>query len=84
MRFNCPRETVMTAMIPESKTPLLGLFETPEPFENGSRTLKILSLAMDCKIRGDPKKEAMADESVAAITPAVMSPGIRDTFFIAP
>jgi len=74
---------VITAIQAASRTPLLGFWVTPTPLAKGFKTVKILSLAIDCKILGAPKKDAMAEESVAAITPAVISHGIRETFFMA-
>ena len=74
---------VAMAIPPASSTPLLGLLVAPSPFAKGRRKGKIRSEAKDCKILGAPKKDAMAEERVAAITPAVTRKPNEATTFMA-
>jgi len=67
-----------------SKTPRLGFQVGPEPFANTARKGKVRSPANDCRMRGAPRKEAIAEDKVAAITPAVTRKSIKATFFMAP
>ena len=49
----------------------------------GVRKGKMRSPDMDWRMRGAPRKEAMAEERVAAMTPASISTSKRATFLMA-
>ena len=68
---------------PERRIPRLGFREGPSPFAKKSRNGKIRSLARDWRIRGAPIKEAMAEERVAAMTPAHTNESMAATRLIA-
>ena len=81
MTFRFPSPMVKMAIPAASSTPLLGFLVAPSPLAKGRRKGKIRSDARDCKILGAPKKDAMADESVAAMTPAdIRKPKIATRF----
>ena len=52
--------------------------------EKGKRKGKIRSPAMDCRMRGAPRNEAMAEDRVAAMTPMLTSKPVYATCFMAP
>ena len=75
---------VAKAIPAESKTPLRGFPVEPYPLAKGSKKGKIRSADRDCKIRGAPRKDAMAEDRVAAMTPALMKNSTAATRFIDP
>ena len=70
IRFRFPSEMVRTAMPPESRTPRRGFEVAPVPLAKGLSKEKMRSAARDWRMRGAPRNEAMADDRVAAMTPA--------------
>ena len=72
MMLSLPRPMVAKAIVVESRTPRRGLLPSPCPLAKGSKKEKMRSADKDCKMRGAPKNDAMAEERVAAITPAVI------------
>ncbi len=75
--------TVATAMTSDSNTPRRGLLDSPYPLANDFRMGNTRSAASDCRIRGAPRNDASAEESVAAKTPASNSRGVTDSSRIA-
>ena len=84
MRLRLPMAATVKAMTRDNQTPLRGLLAGPSPLAKGFKTLNIRSLARDWRIRGAPRKDAMAEERVAAITPALIKGLNRATDFMAP
>ena len=84
MMFNLPSPMVAKAIAADSKTPRRGLPAAPYPLANNSRKGKIRSPERDCKILGAPRKDAMAEDRVAAITPARMRNSTTATRFMDP
>ena len=82
--FKSPIAMVARAIPPESRTPRRGFPYAPYPFAKGRRKGNMRSSERDCRMRGAPRKEAMADERVAAKTPALMRDPRRATSFMAP
>ena len=82
--FKLPRPTVVKAITAESRTALRGLFVCPCPLANSRMNGTILSDARDCSTRGPPRNEAMAEDSAAAMTPAVIRKGKSAMRFIEP
>ncbi len=72
IRFNLPMAIVHNAIVPEKRTPRRGLSDAPTPFAKGFKNGNMRSPDKDWSMRGAPKKEAMAEDSVAAITPATI------------
>ena len=83
-RFRFPRAIVVKAMPAERTTPHRGLPVGPNPFAKGKRKGNIRSPAKDWRIRGAPKNDAIAEDKVAAITPASMRKEKRATFVHGP
>ena len=75
---------VANAIPAESKTPLRGLPAGPYPLAKGNKNGKIRSPDKDCKIRGAPRKDAIAEDNVAAITPALIRNSTAATRFMEP
>ena len=69
IRFNLPIAIVHNAIDPDSRTPRRGLSDAPTPFAKGFKTGNMRSPESDWRIRGAPRKDAMAEDNVAAITP---------------
>ena len=63
----------------DSSTPRRGLFPDPCPTEKAFRNGNTRSLARDWRIRGAPRYDARADDSVAAMTPMSMKAGTEET-----
>ena len=82
--FNFPNAIVAKAIPAESKTPLRGFWVVPDPLAKGSKNGNIRSPDNDCKIRGAPRKDAIADDRVAAITPALIRNATAETRFMDP
>ena len=69
-RLSWPSIITPRANAQVSRTARRGLLVVPEPLAKGMSSGKILSAERDCRMRGPPRKEAMAEERVAAMTPA--------------
>ena len=70
---------VTIAITPVRATARLGFPVAASTVANGPSPLNNRSAASACKIRGAPRKEASADESVAERTPASISQGTLAT-----
>ena len=55
----------------------------PHPFAKGTRKVNTRSFAMDWRMRGAPRNDAMAEDIVAAMTPTFTSHPARATCFMA-
>ncbi len=82
--FKFPSPMVVKARPAESNTPLRGFWALPAPLAKGSKNGKIRSPDNACKIRGAPKNDAIAEDKVAAITPALMRNSTAATRFMDP
>ncbi len=75
---------VAKAIPAESNTPLRGFWPVPVTLAKGNKNGKIRSADNDCRIRGAPKNDAIAEDSVAAITPALIRNSTAATRFMDP
>ena len=73
--FRLPSMMVASAMPALSRMPRRGFSDGPCPLASGVKKRKILSPASDCRMRGAPRNEAIAEDRVAAKTPASISHG---------
>jgi hypothetical protein len=72
-----------SAMASVGSTACRGLPDGPLPAANGARNGNTPSFASDCRMRGAPRNDASADDSVAAMTPTSINIGIPATRRIA-